>query len=631
MCFCFTEDSTSLGDNSASTATEIHLDASQYLDDEDEDDEDDDDDRNSVCSSSEGSSMGDYQQGYVEYTTEQLSDLCTNRQAKCELTGVENDTETALDVANKHALLGEINTEIGPDGSMKIVPKHRNENVEVTIENIAKDSEFKCGYCSFSAALRVKVKMHCSKKHVDEEVKVIDHSIDHSMKQDPPDTQQDNLDLDADDWKGTKFEQDLRRAGISKLNLASLFPHSKRFQKSDLHDDQLDTKVPNENQDAEFKKPFEPISKIKSNDRKLETIENKDNVTLELDKQDSIISLKDVDKINIDQHSDHHKVTSKSNGCSVNNNNKKNSILISDIRSLNHGKSDETHVDYCRERTNSEDMTTARTEQIEKNVNKSMPERRDSTCPQTSLFNLEDEVTEKFNTEKPTETGCHDLRCIVEQADNIREPIQNQNEQDTTKRDNDFADMDNEEIANVDNGHVTNDATPYNSEDQIIDAVNGSNIKEVPVNIEERSASTQQYISKINETKMISRAFNEHQEKDTGILELVPTRSIPVVNGYQFATDGTIKDIKEIKQTEDTSHENVSAISKESSGGNGHNADEVCYESDILKMDGTSEKVVEMKLKSVAGDQDKQRLSSIIDIPTTNGSTCAMNDICQDT
>ena len=85
----------------------------------------------------------------------------------------------------------------------------------------ASEAKFKCGFCPFSADLRVKVRMHCSKKHAGRELLVIEPTAPNSIETHSHDN---IMQVNCSELKGTKFEADLVKAGVSKLNLASLFP-----------------------------------------------------------------------------------------------------------------------------------------------------------------------------------------------------------------------------------------------------------------------------------------------------------------------------------------------------------------------------------------------------------------------
>ncbi|KAH3882950.1 uncharacterized protein LOC127833072 [Dreissena polymorpha] len=224
--------------------------------DDDDDDEDDaekdeaDDDDSASESLSDSSSFGDSSQGYMEYTTEQLSELCTAKQRP--IGGSNNGGTTAVaKQSNTTTGNGTSKSEHTVDGRKRVVMTKKCANTPTS-------SKFKCGYCSFSAALRVKVKMHCSKKHSDRKLNVIDPPSKNDVCL--ANNNKSNLrvgsnivNISSDDIKGTKFEQDLRNAGVSKLNLASLFPNSKRFRMSQNNKDRR----------MNMEKAVEPVQNIK--------------------------------------------------------------------------------------------------------------------------------------------------------------------------------------------------------------------------------------------------------------------------------------------------------------------------------------------------------------------------------
>jgi len=225
-------------------------DEEEFSDDEDDvedvNDEGDDvnDDGEDVDgASSDGSSFGEDVPGYVEYTTEQLSQLCNMNKRKPR-TVVKLSTE-----------------ESSPPSKVIKIEKNEISSLDkptnhVTLPSIRNSSsKFKCGYCSFSAALRVKVKMHCVKKHGDRRQFIIDPpsratSLVPAPQSDSHTPENNIVDVDCDEFKGTKFEQDMRKAGVAKLNLASLFPNSKRFKRGSANNQS--------NTSHEFKKPKSP-------------------------------------------------------------------------------------------------------------------------------------------------------------------------------------------------------------------------------------------------------------------------------------------------------------------------------------------------------------------------------------
>ncbi|XP_053376212.1 uncharacterized protein LOC128547429 isoform X2 [Mercenaria mercenaria] len=557
------------GDTTETDATSTFIassvDARQYLDDEDDDD-DDDDDGTSECSSSEGSSIGDYQQGYVEYTTEQLSELCTNRQTKIDQSiESEKDTDIVIDTANKQVLLGALNTEVGPDGSMTIVQKNKPENTGVMKENSVKESKFKCGYCLFSADLRVKVKMHCSKKHPDKVLEIIEPSA-------KPETvvRQDNLDLDADDWKGTKFEQDLRRAGVSKLNLASLFPHSKRFQKSDDNDKDVQLNPDQGSESPEFKKPLEPISKVKTTDKKIENTETKVTTVVNVDRDDEKSDKND-------KCPDNQEAARKSaESPKRDTNTAKSNILISDVRSLKQDADNKSKTEEVPEEQYQESDKSPNVDELK------------TTLPNHTTVILDNGVNSEVMNRSEEECVNDNMKtdATEEQCDT------NQNSAECT---NDFHGKDDFEEKEFVNDSTENGSSSY-----------------IP---EQDCRSSDSII--LNNAK---NAENVEQEKN--VTESFEKETMQLMNGYKYAIDGTLKENYELESNDSVKQCEIEPVA-------GSDKD---TQSNLFKLDGTSERLLDMKsvtsgIKVNAGC----KTTPVIDLPESYDSTCAMKEICDET
>ncbi|KAL4224307.1 hypothetical protein ACF0H5_017762 [Mactra antiquata] len=307
--------------NTPNAVTNVGIDPSLYFDE----DCDDFNDENSECSSSDSSSLTDFQQGCGDYTADELSGILKEPNNLNELkdTIEPNETEIVgikdLPLTDNQALSGAINTEIGPDGCMKIVPKskHTDANEDEGSDN---EDKFRCGFCSFSAALRVKVKMHSSKRHPNLDLNILEPVSKREQSR-----VSENRDLNAADWKGTKFEQDLKRAGVSKLNLASLFPNSKRFvsgnkSSNESREKNADKNISSQgdaNSKVEFKKPLDPI--VKKVDKKLEL------------ESDSCSDTSAVDEIVKDDGN----VSEKPGGMAKAGEKESQYLVISNVRSLN--------------------------------------------------------------------------------------------------------------------------------------------------------------------------------------------------------------------------------------------------------------------------------------------------------
>lgn len=563
----FTGDSLGAG-NSSSVMQASSIDPSQFFDDEDDDDDDDDGDRTSECSSSEGSSIGDYQHGYAEYTAEQLTELCTNRPSKGEINVCSvKDNELEIDSANKQALLGSLNTEVGPDGSMKIVQKLKAES-NVGKEKYVKESKFKCGYCSFSAELRVKVKMHCSKKHANKVLNVIDPSI-----KPEPTVGQDNLDLDVSDWKGTKFEQDLRKAGVSKLNLASLFPNSKRFQKSDVVMEEIPEKSNEEQETTEFKKPLEPISKVKVNDKKLEQVEVKDKVVVKHKIDNSVKSDDDLNRA-VEPAAD--PKTEKYSSST--------DIQISDVRSLKQCE-DKSSMNNTPE-SSSPKTVLADKDNKQENKTESKLDKVMTAFPNCTEVILEDEATDGNvqGSGKECLSTEVDTKEIYEDSDFMKSKDTSINCNNSTQ---------NEVIE-----HQTNETAPENRE---------------KTKMEECSET-----DKMEHACMQFGASFENKNSNPGYSK---TESTSLVNGHEFAIDGTIKEncetVNNVEDFRDVESETVNTDKNSKSS--------------VFKLDGTCDGPVGKKVSQESTNKNTRKTSPVIDLPSSKGTTCAMNDICEET
>jgi hypothetical protein len=523
---------TAFGTDVASSCTS-NYNPSQFLDDEeddddnhdDDDDDDDDDDLGSECWSSEGSSIGDYQQGYVEYTTEQLSNLCASKQLKVDI-HTECDTATKNDCGPSQVRLESINTEEGPGVSMEIVQMTTSERNEAIKSNPAKDSKFKCGYCPFSADLRVKVKMHCSKKHSEKVINIIEPAP-------KPETalRQDNIDLGVDDWKGTKFEQDLRMAGVSKLNLASLFPHSKRFHKSNSSSHSV---VKLDEDKTEFKKPLEPIAKVKTLDRKIENALSKEGATIITDKTiDNLSNVRDNQEI------------SKKSGENLkrDTNSAKSNILISDVRSI---KQENTPTSKTED-TKDEIVQNLKT-------NFKVKDKVQTAFPNHTTVILEDETNDENTNRNDTESVSINTEALEDVCEE--------------KRGNRCA----QNIYIRDSCSVDIEENNENKADIVSDSVEGGN---------------NENITKLDSCEIDS---DVKMPENTGpnIDETLPYEKddIHFTNGHKFSIDGTIKESYDIENNDQIMKEIICKSYDKT------NNTEI-----LIKLDGTSDVELDSSVK----------------------------------
>ena len=497
----------------------------------------------------------------MEYTTEQLSDLCANKQPKTEVK-TESDTVTVKETEDSKVDIETLNTEVGPDGSIKIVPVTKTETVETTKSNTGKESKFKCGYCSFSADLRVKVKMHCSKKHSEKVINIIEPSAKQNTT-----VKQENVDLDVDDWKGTKFEQDLRKAGVAKLNLASLFPHSKRFHKSN----NSHSVVKVEQDSSEFKKPLEPIAKVKNQDRKYDAVVVKEEAT-DIPEQ----------TINSDSKTIDNQESTKKSGENFkrDTNTAKSNILISDVRSLK--------------------QETA-------------PHIKTEDTMDESVQNQEKEFTiklEKVQTAFPNHTTV-----ILEDETNDEDLNRNENECDfDTLEAHEDKDVD---VENPENIHEENDCNGNSA--GCLDKVDKEVIKEEKVDCvteyDEEYASekgTKQDSCETDNDKKMHKNTEQKVDKSSTFEK----DGIHLMNGHKFSIDGTIKDNYELEDTD--------IVMKEIK----HKSfDKVKSNEVLMKLDGTSDEQLEASM--TAGIDGLK--NAVIDLPDNNDNTCAITDIYKET
>ncbi|KAK3598969.1 hypothetical protein CHS0354_024641 [Potamilus streckersoni] len=118
---------------------------------------------------------------------------------------------------------------------------------------------FKCGHCSFSASLRMKVKLHCQNKHPEKELLVREMQRAsssfkiHGITVHPPSIKSSSIEVKLPDLllsQGNVFGMELKAAGVNTLNLNSLSPE--KFQQVKMaitQDDSLSSLESEPNED----------------------------------------------------------------------------------------------------------------------------------------------------------------------------------------------------------------------------------------------------------------------------------------------------------------------------------------------------------------------------------------------